>query len=213
MTSHDVVDVVRKKTGEKKVGHAGTLDPLATGLLIVAVGRQSTKRLGGITRKKKTYLAKIHLGKETNTLDSEGEVMKEVKDLDPPNGSEVEKLLMNFLGKQKQIPPAHSAIKISGKKAYELARKGEKVELEPREIEIFKIKLLDYNYPILEIEVEVSKGTYIRALARDIGRKIGSGGYLEELRRTKIGEFEIEDAASLDELQKSNWTKHAIKID
>lgn len=201
MTSHDVVDEVRKVTGEKKVGHAGTLDPNATGLLIVGVGRESTKKLGKIAKDtKKTYEAEIYLGEERNTDDAEGVTVSKVKAFLPPKENEVKKTLDLFVGKQMQMPPAFSALKIKGKKAYELARKGQKVRLKPRKIVIHSIKLVHYKYPILEIVVTVSSGTYIRALARDIGQRLGCGAYLKNLRRTRIGKFDIKDAVKLDEL-------------
>jgi tRNA pseudouridine55 synthase len=203
MTSHDVVDRVRKITGEKRVGHGGTLDPNASGLLILGVGRESTRELGKISRKTtKTYSAEIRLGEERSTDDSEGFVTQKSRGVLPPSKTEVRSVLPSFKGKQKQVPPQFSAIKIKGKKAYELARKGKRVKLKPREIEVFRIKLLQYKYPILKIEVEVSSGTYIRALARDIGRRLGCGGYLKELRRTEVGKYKIEKAVTLEEFKK-----------
>lgn len=201
ITSHDVVSEVRRKTGIKKVGHGGTLDPNATGLLIIGVGRQSTKKLGDISRnKKKTYLAEITLGEERDTGDIEGVVLKKNKQI-KPQLADIKNILNSFIGKQEQIPPIHSAIKIKGKKAYELARAGKKVKLEPRNITIYSSKLINYDYPTLEVEFEVSSGTYIRALARDIGRKLKTFAYLSALRRTKIGEYSIKNAQRLEELK------------
>jgi tRNA pseudouridine55 synthase len=201
ISSHDVVDEVRRKTGIKKVGHGGTLDPNATGLLIIGVGRQSTKKLGDISRnKKKTYLAEITLGEERDTGDIEGKIISKNKDIQP-NTAEIKSVLKLFNGELKQIPPAHSAIKIKGKKAYELARKGKVPKLKPRKITVFNYKLISYNYPVLKVEFEVSSGTYIRALARDIGRKLGTYGYLSALRRTKIGEYSIDNAQKLEDLK------------
>ena len=211
ITSHDVVDRVRKATGEKKVGHAGTLDPNATGLMIVGVGRESTKKLGKIAKDtKKEYVAEIYLGEEKDTDDIEGVAISKTKGFLAPGEEEIRNILKSFIGKQKQIPPAYSAIKMKGKKAYELARKGEKVKLKSREITVYSIKLLKYSYPIINIETEVSSGTYIRSLARDIGKKIGCGAYLKNLRRTKIGRYKIEDAARLGLLDKTNWTERAL---
>ena len=201
MTSHDVVDKVREITGEKKVGHGGTLDPNATGLLIVGVGRESTKKLGQISNNtKKTYRAEIFLGEERDTEDSEGMVISKARHVLVPSKNEVEYILYSFVGIQEQVPPKYSAIKISGKKAYELARKGKSVKLNPRKISIYKLKLLRYKYPLLSIEVEVSSGTYIRALARDMGRKLGMGAYLKELRRLKVGKYAVTDAVGLEKL-------------
>jgi len=201
LTSHDVVDEVRKITGVRKVGHGGTLDPAATGLLIIGVGRAGTKRLGKFTKgMKKTYEAEIMLGAISSTLDSEGEIVfnkMQVK----PGQKEVQKAINSLVGMYGQVPPAYSAIKIKGKKAYELARKGKAVKLEPRKITVYSIKLISYKYPSLEIECTVSSGTYIRALARDVGEKLGTGAYLRELRRTKIGKYDLKDAVDLKELK------------
>lgn len=203
ITSHDVIDRVRRISGIKKVGHGGTLDPNATGLLIIGVGRQATKKLGEITKNTdKTYLATIILGETRDTDDSEGKILLKKNITEKPDFSDVKKILESFVGKIEQMPPQYSAIKIKGKKAYELARKGRKVEIEPRKVEIKKIELKEYEYPLLEIETVVSSGTYIRALARDIGEKLGTGAYLKELRRLKVGEYSVKDALKLDELDK-----------
>jgi len=201
ITSHGVVDEVRKITGERRVGHAGTLDPNATGLLIVGVGREATRKLGEVAENtKKTYEGEIFLGEERDTDDSEGVVIAKAKGFLPPSFAEIKKVLGQFVGEQEQTPPAYSALKIKGKKAYELARAGKKVELKPRKIIIHSIKLLNYQYPLLIIRTTVSSGTYIRALARDIGKRLGCGGYLKELRRTSIGEFSVVNAVKLENL-------------
>jgi len=200
MTSHDVVDVVRKITGERRVGHAGTLDPNATGLLIVGVGREATKKLGDLTKNtKKTYEAEIILGANSTTDDSEGEITKQ--DDKRLSYEEIKKTLESFVGEQMQTPPAYSAIKLKGRKAYELARQGKTFELAPRKVIVYTLKLLDYNYPVLKIKCEVSSGTYIRALARDIGTELGTGAYLKELRRTKIGKYHIKDAVEINDIK------------
>jgi len=214
ITSHDVIYFVRKVTAEKKVGHAGTLDPNATGLLIVGVGRSSTKKLGWIAKDtKKTYEAEIFLGEERDTDDSEGKIISEKNDFPAPDTTLLKETLASFKGKQKQIPPAYSALKIKGKKAYELARKGEKVILKERDIIIHSIELHQYKYPVLKIRTTVSSGTYIRALARDIGKQLGCGAYLRNLKRTKIGDFNLTDAKDMDELTSDNWKNFAIEID
>ncbi|MGB6838827.1 MAG: tRNA pseudouridine(55) synthase TruB [Microgenomates group bacterium] len=214
VTSHDVVDKVREVAGEKKVGHGGTLDPNATGLLIIGIGRESTRKLGKVAKDtKKTYEAEIFLGEERDTDDAEGVIISRAKGFLPPGKNEIGKLLTSFIGEQTQIPPAYSALKIRGKKAYELARKGEKVSLKKRKIVIHSIELVDYEYPILKIKATVSSGTYIRSLALDIGRKIGSGAYLKNLRRTKIGKFDVKDAVKLDNLSKNNLSDFVIEID
>jgi len=202
MTSHDVVDVVRRVKKVKKVGHGGTLDPLATGLLIVGVGREQTKKLGDIAKNKnKTYDAEITLGETRETDDAEGAVIRKYDILTPPTERELENTLKSFVGKLDQVPPAYSAIKVRGKPAHRRARAGEQVTLGSRKIEILRINLIEYRYPKLKIETEVSSGTYIRALARDIGARLGTGAYLSELHRTQIGEYSIVDALQLDKLQ------------
>ncbi len=204
MTSHDVVDQVRKITGEKRVGHGGTLDPNATGLLIVGVGREATKQLGEISMETtKTYLAEIFLGEERDTDDIEGIVISKAKGVLPPGKGEIRRALSDFLGDQQQVPPAYSAIKMKGKKAYEMARRGEKVKLKARNVVIYHIKCIAYSFPVLSIEVEVSSGTYIRALARDIGKRLGCGAYLRELRRTKVGKYDIANAKTLGKITSS----------
>lgn len=212
ITSHDVIDYLRKITGERRIGHAGTLDPNATGLLIVGISRESTKHLGSITKDTaKTYIADILLGATSDTDDSEGVISNSNSDLKPEK-SDIEKVIKNFLGEQDQIPPIYSAIKMQGKKAYEVARKGQNIELAARKVVIHSIKLLNFNYPNLQMECEVSAGTYIRSLARDIGEKLGTGGYLKELRRTKIGEYKIESAVELDKLTRDNYKDYLINI-
>ena len=221
ITSHDVIDRVRKITGVRRTGHAGTLDPNATGLLIVGVGRESTKELWTkFGKMDKTYVAEITLGEERETDDSVGKIRN--SNIEIRNGSakltilsssmdksqfsksQMLKTLNLFLGEQMQTPPVYSAIKSGGKKAYEEARKGKVLKVEPRKVIIYSIKLLEYEYPLLKIESKVSSGTYIRALARDIGRKLGCGAYLSNLRRIKIGEYKVENSVKLDELTEDN---------
>lgn len=201
LTSHDVVASVRRKTGIKKVGHGGTLDPNATGLLIIGVGRESTKQLGEVSKNmKKTYLAQFTLGEERDTGDSEGKVVMHNYALKPTQ-VEVEKVLKKFAGVQEQLPPQFSAIKIKGKKAYELARAGKNVTLKPRSVTVYNYHLINYNFPLLDVEFEVSSGTYIRALARDIGRELGTFAYLSALRRTKVGDYSIENAQKIEDIK------------
>ena len=212
MTSHDVVDRVRKITGEKRVGHAGTLDPNATGLLIIGVGRESTKRLWTISAGKKSYVAEICLGEVRDTDDVEGKVISKSKSK-RVSLEKIENTLRKFIGEQEQVPPLYSAIKISGRKAYEMARKGKEIKLKPRKVVVYSTKVLDYRYPILKIAAEVSSGTYIRSLARDIGDKLGTGAYLKELRRTRIGKFDIKESVGLEELSETDIGTHAIHLD
>lgn len=211
ITSHDVVDEVRKIAKEVKVGHGGTLDPKATGLLIIGVGKESTKKLGELTKSaSKEYEAEIYIGAETDTDDSEGKIVTKAKGVLPPGENEIRLILTTFLGDQEQLPPKYSAIKIKGKKAYELARSKKSFKLKPRKVTIYSIKLVDYQYPTLKIITKVSSGTYIRSLARDIGKKLGMGAYLKNLRRVKIGDFDIKSAKKLNDLNKKNWKTFAV---
>jgi len=197
-TSHDVVAYIRKVTKEKKVGHAGTLDPFATGLLIVGVGRASTKKLAEFKNLPKTYLATIQLGATSDTHDPTGTITK--NSASEISAVEIGKILPKFIGQQLQIPPMYSAKKVNGKKLYELARQGKEIERQPVEIEIYEIKLLDYIWPELKIQIKCSPGTYIRSLASDIGGELGCGAYCQELERTAIGEYSIKNAQKPKEL-------------
>jgi tRNA pseudouridine55 synthase len=211
ITSHDVVDKLREITKIKKIGHAGTLDPFATGLLILGIGREFTKKLSVFQKKNKEYIATLKLGAESDTFDKEGKIVeKKVEKI--PERKEIEEVLKSFLGEIEQIPPAFSAKKIKGKKLYELARKGIKVEPKPQKVKIYEISILEYNFPYLKIKVKCSSGTYIRSLANDIGKKLGCGAYVEDLIRTKIGEFSIENAVELSKLTPQNWKNFLFKV-
>ena len=204
-TSHDVVAHLRRVTGEKKIGHAGTLDPFATGLLIVGVGRKATRELEKFLKQDKEYIAELHLGAASDTYDLTGKITE--TDATPPTEDSIKNILLKFTGKQDQIPPMYSAKKIGGKKLYELARKGEEVKREPSKIIIHENELLKFDWPTLEIRVSCSSGTYIRSLAHDIGETLGTGAYLEKLERTKIGEHELKDAVDLDKINQNNWAE------
>ena len=201
-TSQDVVSKVKKILNIKKAGHTGTLDPLATGVLPVLLGNY-TKLSKYLIEHDKTYIAKVKLGKKSDTGDSEGNVV-ETQEVDLKNISEenVKNVLKSFLGKQKQIPPMYSAIKIDGKKLYEYAREGKKVDVEPRDIEIYDIKLLSINELEIEFEVSCSKGTYIRSLCEDIAQKLGTIGYMSSLNRILVDRFSIEEAIDFETLEK-----------
>lgn len=199
ITSHDVIDRLRRITGERRIGHAGTLDPLASGLMLVAIGKGFTTKLSQYVGLDKEYEAELTLGQTSTTQDREGRLTK-VSDV-KPSQSTIEKVLRNFIGKQKQVPPMFSAKKIGGRRAYELAREGEEGGLRSYPIEVFKIEVLDYNYPKLKICTKVSSGTYIRSLAYNIGQKLGTGAYLSALIRTKVGEYELARAVVLDEIK------------
>ena len=214
MTSHDVVDEVRQITGEKRVGHAGTLDPFATGVLVVAVGKEDTKKLNAITKNtEKEYVATLEIGKTSTTGDPEGKISPALRsdpdllrrDYPHPFGSErltqIKDTLKSFMGEIEQTPPPHSAIKVKGVPAYKLARKGQDVKLSPRRVVIKELDLLEYHPPFLKIRVVCGAGTYIRSLAQDIGKKLSTGAYLTELERTRVGSFTIKDSISLEQLR------------
>lgn len=184
-----------------KVGHTGTLDPFATGLLIVLVGKM-TKRSNEFLKLDKEYIAEIKLGETSSTGDPEGEIKKSYSG-EAKSEAEVKKVVQSFQGEIMQKVPAFSAVKINGRKAYELARKGIEVETPTRKVKIYEIEVLEYNWPVLKIRAKVSSGTYIRTLGEDIGEKLGTGAYLTELRRTKIDRFSVDEAVSLDEFMKT----------
>lgn len=202
-TSHDVVAHLRRVTGEKKIGHAGTLDPFATGLLIVGVGREATRELDKFLKQDKEYIAELHLGAVSDTYDLTGTIKE--SDTSSPAKDDIKNILKKFIGNQDQIPPMYSAKKIRGKKLYELARKGKEIEREANKIVIHELELLNYDWPKLEIRVKCSSGTYIRSLAHDIGKTLNTGAYLENLNRTKIGEYELKNAIDLNKINRDNW--------
>ena len=198
-TSHDVVAVLRKVVGQKKIGHTGTLDPDATGVLPVCLGR-ATKVCELLTDHDKTYEALLLLGKTTDTQDISGEVLEE-RDPGDLTEEEVRSCIESFIGEYDQIPPMYSALKVNGKKLYELAREGKTVERKSRKVQIHGIRILEMNLPHVRMEVDCSKGTYIRTLCHDIGEKLQVGGCMKELERTKVGRFLKEDAVTLDEVR------------
>lgn len=202
-TSHDVVNVLRKALNTRKIGHTGTLDPNATGVLPVLVGT-ATKISKYLVEHDKTYIATVKLGERTDTGDSEGKVREENQDFPEFSYEQIEKILESFIGKQKQIPPQYSAIKINGKKAYEYARNGQAVELQPRDIEIYSIKLIKTEEKEITFEVSCSKGTYIRVLCEDIAKTLGTIGYMKELTRTEVNNFKIQDSLTLDEIKENS---------
>lgn len=210
-TSHDVVNVIRKKLDIKKVGHTGTLDPNATGVLPILVG-QATKISKYLIEHDKTYIVELKLGEKSNTGDIEGEITetKPVPELDEENIKEVLNL---FIGRQEQIPPIYSAIKKNGKKAYEYARENKEIQLEPRSIEIYHIEFLEYKDNVIKFEVACSKGTYIRVLCEDIAKKLGTVGLMQNLIRTCVDKFNIKDAIDLEEINNENIDKEIISIE
>lgn len=201
LTSHDIVNKIRRITGEKKVGHGGTLDPLAEGVLVVGVGRESTKTLQEILKNvDKEYVATIELGKISSTDDSEGNIIDTEADLSKLTREDIETVLKKFIGIIEQTPPTYSAARVNGKRAYKLARLGKAIQPNPRIIEIKNIKLLSWKLPEFQIATTVSSGTYIRSLARDIGKTLNTGAYLKALRRIRVGNFLVEDSLTVEDL-------------
>lgn len=211
ISSFKAVAYLRKVTNIRKIGHAGTLDPMAEGLLIVAIGRESTKRINQFVKLDKEYIANIYLGKSTDTYDKEGKILSEYKGK-ASELKEIEKVIKSFLGEIEQIPPMYSAKKHKGKKLYELARKGIEVKRKASIVNILEVETLNYQWPNLEIRVKCSKGTYIRSLAKDIGDKLKTGAYLQELKRTRIGNYTLSSAYSLNDIKANNWQTKIIKI-
>ena len=195
-SSFSMVAQVRRISGIKKVGHAGTLDPEAEGLLLVLVGKEYTKQSDKFLKLDKTYEFEVKLGENSSTGDEEGTKTKVSST--KPTRTEIEAIVNRFVGKILQTPPQYSAIKINGQRAYKSAQKGIKVDMQPREINVHSLDILRYEYPLLSLRASVSSGTYIRSLAEDIGRELKTGGYCTKIVRTRIGESYLKDAITLD---------------
>ena len=207
MTSFGVVARVRRVLSERagrkvKVGHTGTLDPFATGLLILLVGK-GTKRANEFLKLDKKYEATIKLGATSTTGDPEGEITKWHTEKTVPTCEQVERVVRKFQGEMMQRVPNYSAVKINGRRAYKLAREGKEVEMPTRKVHIYSIEIIDYKWPELKISCHVSSGTYIRTLGEDIGAALGVGGYLTALRRTEVGRYKVGEACGLDEFMTS----------
>ena len=209
-TSHDVVAKLRGIAGQKKIGHTGTLDPDAEGVLPVCLGK-ATKVCELLTDKDKTYRAVLFLGQTTDTQDASGTVL-ETSDVSNLNEAQVTEAVQSFVGEYAQIPPMYSALKVGGKKLYELAREGKTVERKARNVMIHSIKILRVDLPRVEMEVSCSKGTYIRTLCHDIGEKLGVGGCMESLLRVQVGRFVLADSLRLSEIQKAKEDGNLEKI-
>ena len=197
-TSFDVVARVRSMFSIKKIGHAGTLDPKATGLLILCTGKM-TKSMIEFQNLRKEYTGIIELGATTKSFDSETEVT-ETKEIKGITSMQIEDVLKTFVGIHQQLPPMFSAIKKNGRRLYKDARKGREIERESRTVHIYEFEMTSFDLPYIQFRVVCSKGTYIRSLANDTGRKLGCGAYLKELRRTKIGEYSVDRAMKMDQL-------------
>ncbi len=207
MTSHDVVDRARKIFGIRRIGHAGTLDPLATGVLILLVGK-ATKLSNRFITFDKAYDATLKLGVKTTTADIEGEVLSE-NSYEHITSDGFCEALKKFSGEIDQVPPMVSAVKVNGQRLYKLARKGVEVKREPRRITIYDLKMVDFTLPLVKICVECSKGTYVRQLAEDIGSTLGCDACISQIRRTKVGPFLIENAVKLEQVNETvlqNWS-------
>lgn len=200
LTSNAALNRLRHAAHTKKIGHAGTLDPLAEGVLVVGVGGDATKQLAQEVAKEKEYRASITLGITSVTDDEEGEKTNHV-DCAIPTRRDIETVLHDFEGLILQVPPPYSAVKVKGKEAYKRVRKGEKVSLDPRRVEIKSITLESYKWPFLVLQAVTGPGVYIRSLARDIGEKLGTGGYLSGLVRTRVGQWTSQNALSLAEAE------------
>lgn len=211
ITSHGVIARLRRATGVQRIGHAGTLDPFATGLLVVGVGRGATKRLGEFLGMAKTYEAVAVLGATSDTQDKDG-VITPVPGTVVPGTAEIEAVLPRFTGEIMQTPPMFSAKKIDGKKMYELAREGITVERQPVALTIHSLETLAYDPPRWTFRARGSSGTYIRTLAHDIGAALGCGAYLEALRRTVVGELSVADATPLEGVKPENWEAKLLPL-
>jgi tRNA pseudouridine55 synthase len=199
-TSFKVVHIIRKITGAKKVGHSGTLDPLATGLLILCTGRK-TKEIIKYQEDEKTYTGIILLGKKTPSMDLETEIIEE-KPFGGFTKSDIDKVRESFLGEILQTPPMYSALKVKGKTLYSLARKGKTIKREPRKVQISKFLIKKISLPDIEFEITCSKGTYIRVIANDFGEKLGTVAVLSSLRRTRIGDYSVKNAIKVEDFKK-----------
>lgn len=199
-SSFNIVYKLRKITGIKKIGHAGTLDPRATGLLILCTGKK-TKEISGFQDLKKIYSGIIALGKATPSMDSETEAIEE-KSTSDITTEKIESVRKAFLGKIMQLPPMYSALKHKGKSLYKYARKGIEIERQPREVEVYDFEIEKYIEPDVYFKITCSKGTYIRVIADDFGKKLECGGYLKKLRREAIGDFSVDDAYTIEEFEK-----------
>ena len=207
LTSHDVVQIIRHGTGIRRAGHTGTLDPRASGVLVILIG-PAVRLSEYVSASDKRYQATIHLGSTTDTFDADGRITASfpIEDIDEDKFNEI---LQQFVGEMEQVPPPYSAVKVKGRKAYEMAREGEEVDLAPRIINVYSLEVLEWAPPEAVVDVYCSSGTYVRSLANDLGKALGSGAHLMGLRRTKSGRFTLRDAVPLRRLQEAfdagNW--------
>lgn len=212
LTSHDVVQIIRRGTGIRRAGHTGTLDPRASGVLVILIG-PAVRLSEFVSASDKRYQATIRLGSSTDTYDGDGQITgtSEIGDIREEDFDEV---LQTFVGEMEQVPPPYSAVKVKGRKAYDMARKGEEVELEPRMVNVYSLEILEWAPPEAVVDVYCSSGTYVRSLANDLGKALGTGAHLVGLRRTKSGRFTLRDAVQLRRLQEAfdagDWYRFLI---
>lgn len=213
LTSHDVVQIIRRGTGIRRAGHTGTLDPRASGVLVVLIG-PAVRLSEYVSASDKRYQATVRLGSSTDTYDADGVMTTNEVSVDEITEEQFTEVLENFVGEIEQVPPPYSAVKVKGKKAYELARNGEDVELTPRKINVYSLEVLEWAPPEVVIDVYCSSGTYVRSLANDLGNELGCGAHLVGLRRTKSGRFTLRDAVPMRRLQEAfdsgDWYRHLI---
>lgn len=202
-TSHDIINQLRGVTGIKKIGHAGTLDPLAEGVLVVGIGREATKQLADVVQKEKEYVATITLGAESTTDDVQGE-LRSVDVVEIPTQEQVVSIVKQFEGEIEQMPPQYSSVKVRGKPAHRRIRRGELVTLGKRQVLIKEIIIDSYEWPVLKLRVITGPGVYIRSLARDIGRALNVGGHLSALTRTRVGEYTTEKSLTVEQYDEQN---------
>lgn len=206
-SSHGVISRVRRISGVRRVGHAGTLDPLASGLMLVAISREYTKKLGALIKQDKSYVATIFLGASSSTYDQEGEKTT-IRAVSPVSKISIKQALKKFTGEIDQEPPIFSAKKINGQAAYRRARNNEIFKLPTNKVTIYRISIDNYHWPFLKLTVNCSSGTYIRSLAHDLGQELGCGAYLYGLRRLSIGTLRLKEAIKLDNLNYKKLIKH-----
>jgi len=215
LTSHDVVQIIRRGTGIRRAGHTGTLDPRASGVLVILIG-PAVRLSEYVSASDKRYQATIRLGTSTDTYDSEGDIVStaSLKAVEDVTEEQFNAILQTYIGEIEQVPPPYSAVKVKGRKAYDMAREGEEVDLLPRKISVYSLEVLEWAPPEAVIDVYCSSGTYVRSLANDLGKSLGTGAYLVGLRRTKSGRFTLRDAVPLRRLQEAfdagNWYRFLI---
>lgn len=208
VTSRDVVNVVQRMIRPVRVGHAGTLDPLATGVLLVCVG-PATKLISILQEAPKTYLAEFRLGQQSDTDDATGTI-EVLPNATPVDEQQLKAALAGFVGCIDQVPPVYSAVKVKGRRAYALARQGEQLELTSKTVNVYSIQLLHYAWPVLSLKIECGSGTYIRSIARDLGQQLGCGGLMSALQRSAIGQFHVDDAIAPDLLTLENLNNRLV---